>query len=297
MQYLKKIILGLFLLPTVLIAQNNNKYEFFGVLFLNDDKSKMISYRLAFEEKNGIISGYSITDLDGKHETKNTISGFYDKNSKTISFKEEDILYTKSTYNESAFCYINFKGKLKNLDSKSRIEGDFSGFFKNNKKCIDGSINLVGDKKIYDQLSKMDSKIQKTKRISPEIKEKTQMVKILDSLKINKLSKDENINVFWKSNSAKFTIWDSGKEDGDIITIYHNEKVILNKHKITNKKTTFEAALTEGLNTFKIVALNDGEIPPNTVNLEISDNERIFELMSNLKMGESSRITIIKDKM
>lgn len=100
--------------------------------------------------------------------------------------------------------------------------------------------------------------------------------------------------MFWKSAKAKFSIWDSGKEDDDIVTIYHNEKVILNKYKITNSKKVFEVEINEGLNTFKIIAQNEGEIAPNTVNIEIKDNERVFELMSNLKAGESSKITIIK---
>jgi hypothetical protein len=294
MQYLKYLILGIFLFPKIGFCQNNFEHEFLGVLFLNNDHSKMISYRLVFEEKNGKISGYSITDLDGDHETKNIISGVYDRKSNIFSFKEEDILYTKSSYEENSFCYINFEGNLKKIESKSRLEGNFTGTFKNKKKCIDGKLNLLGAAKVFERLSKIDTKIQKSKRIAPEVKEKTQMAKSLDSLKINKLSKDENLNVFWKSAKAKFSIWDSGKEDGDIVTIYHNEKVILNKYKITNSKKVFEVEINEGLNTFKIIALNEGEIAPNTVNIEIKDNERVFELMSNLKAGESSKITIIK---
>lgn len=294
MQYLKHLILAIFLFSKIGFCQNNFEHEFLGVLFLNNDQSKMISYRLVFEEKNGKISGYSITDLDGDHETKNIISGVYDKKSNVFSFKEEDILYTKSSYEENSFCYINFEGNLKKIESKSRLEGNFTGTFKNKKKCIDGKLNLLGTAKVYERLSKIDAKIQKSKRMAPEIKEKTQMTKTLDSLKINKLSKDENLNVFWKSAKAKFSIWDSGKEDGDIVTIYHNEKAILNKYKITNSKKVFEVEINEGLNTFKIIAHNEGEIAPNTVNIEIIDNERVFELMSNLKAGESSKITIIK---
>ena len=73
-------------------------YEFYGALKLNGNDKTIITYRLVFTEQNGKISGYSVTDLDGAHETKNVISGTYDKSKKQFSFQEKEILYTKSKF-------------------------------------------------------------------------------------------------------------------------------------------------------------------------------------------------------
>ncbi|NJM80858.1 MAG: hypothetical protein HC854_16850 [Flavobacterium sp.] len=111
-----------------------------------------------------MVSGYSVTDLNGAHETKNVISGTYNKKEKNFSFKEEDIIYTKSTFNKNSFCFVNYSGKVKLVNNSSKIEGDFKGLFKDKTKCIDGTVLLVGTDKIYKLVDKVNSKIQKSKK-------------------------------------------------------------------------------------------------------------------------------------
>ena len=67
--------------------------DYLGVIKLND--SSFISYSLKLTEQNGIITGYSITDIGGDHETKSNITGSYDKKTHALSFKEVGIIYTK----------------------------------------------------------------------------------------------------------------------------------------------------------------------------------------------------------
>ena len=69
----------LFFIGFNIFAYSQSQYEFFGVLRLYGNEKNIISYRLVFNENNGKISGYSITDLDGAHETKNEIFGTFDK--------------------------------------------------------------------------------------------------------------------------------------------------------------------------------------------------------------------------
>ena len=98
MKFLTKSALIFLFFPYILLSQN--KYEFLGAVKLNGNDKTLITYRLVFEEKNGVINGYSVTDLDGIHETKNTISGTYDKKTKLLTFQENDILYTKSKFSQ-----------------------------------------------------------------------------------------------------------------------------------------------------------------------------------------------------
>lgn len=277
-------------------AQGN--YEFFGAIKLNGNDKTLITYRIVFEEKNGKITGYSITDLDGSHETKNTIEGTYDKKQKILTFQEKDILYTKSKFAQSSFCFVNFSGKVKLVDNNSKIDGNFKGLYKNKTKCIDGVVNLVGSSKIYNLASKVNKKIQKSNKIDDQIKIKSNPLAILDSLKINKLSKDQNLNVFWESKRIKIEIFDAGKEDGDIINIYHNGKLILENYKVKNEKKIISIPLDLSIeNEFKIFAINEGSILPNTAKIILIDEKRTFELLTSFKKNESASITLIKKEL
>ena len=158
----------LFFISNSFFGQAN--YEFFGILKLNGDSKSMISYRINFEEKNGKIKGYSITDLEGDHETKNVITGTYDAKSKIFNFKENEILYTKSTFSQNSFCFINYVGKIKLVNKNSKLEGDFKGIFKNNSTCINGTLSLIGSDKIYEKLNTMSKKIQNSKKIDQNTK-------------------------------------------------------------------------------------------------------------------------------
>ncbi len=277
-------------------AQGN--YEFFGAIKLNGNDKTLITYRIVFEEKNGKITGYSITDLDGSHETKNTIEGTYDKKQKILTFQEKDILYTKSKFAQSSFCFVNFTGKVKLVDNNSKIDGNFKGLYKNKTKCIDGVVSLVGSSKIYNLASKVNKKIQKSNKIDDQIKIKSNPLAILDSLKINKLSKDQNLNVFWESKRIKIEIFDAGKEDGDIINVYHNGKLILENYKVKNEKKIISIPLDLSIeNEFKIFAINEGSILPNTAKIILIDEKRTFELLTSFKKNESASITLIKKEL
>lgn len=293
MKFLIKSTLIFLLFPYFLLSQN--KYEFLGAVKLNGNDKTLITYRLVFEEKNGVINGYSVTDLDGIHETKNTISGTYDKKTKLLTFQENDILYTKSKFSQSSFCFVNFSGKVKLVNNTSKIEGAFKGLFKNKQKCIDGTLALVGSNKIYNLAEKVNKKIQKSNKIDKKVKEQNNPIALLDSLKINKLSKNQNLNVFWESKSVKIEIFDSGREDGDIINLYHNNKLILENYKVKHDKKIITVNLDLATtNEFKILAINEGDLAPNTAKIILHDSNRTFELFTSFKRNESAFITFIQ---
>jgi hypothetical protein len=288
-----KSFLTLFTLLS-LISYSQTNHEFYGALKLNGNDKTIITYRLVFTEQNGKITGYSVTDLDGIHETKNSISGTYDKSKKLFTFQEREILYTKSKFDENSFCFVNFSGKVKLVENTSKLEGAFKGLFNNKTKCIDGTITLIGSNKIYNLVNKVNKKIQKSKKIDAKTKKEVNPVKLLDSLKINKLSTEQNLNVFWESNTLKLDIWDNGQEDGDIINVFLNNKLIVSEYTVTNKKKTLYITLSGKNDVFKIVATNEGKIKPNTAKLELHDKNRSFELLATLNKDEQASITIIK---
>lgn len=295
--FIKKYMYKTFLLILFFITVNNysqDKYEYFGAVKLNGSDKTIISYRLVFSENSGAIKGYSVTDLGGDNETKNIITGTYNRKTKEIKFREETILYTKSKYSQDMFCFVNFSGKVKLVESNTKLEGDFKGLYKNNKKCIDGTLALIGSNKLYKLLNKINNKIQKSTKVDEAVKQKVNPITILDSLKVNNLIKGQNLNVFTKYESMVLEIWDSKDEDGDVINLYNNDKLILENYTIRNKKKKITINVEKGQNIFTIEATDEGSLKPNTAMIQLVDQDRTFELMSNLKKGEKASITINK---
>lgn len=283
------LILSLF---NQVLAQE--KYEFIGVIEL-EDKS-VITYNLVFSENDGEIEGFSITDLQGEHETENKIIGNYDKKKKEFSFKEEDIIYTKSPITQDDFCFINFSGKLKLEKSNSKLEGDFKGLFNDGKECINGSIKLVGTASLYNKMNKLNKKINKTKLIDEKTKVRINPVKLLDSLRMNTLREGEKTSVFWKSNIFKMQIWDAGKEDGDRISILVNGKKVLDNYTISHSVKEISFPLEQQHNTIVLHAENEGEIKPNTSKISLFDGDKEIGLYTNLDTNKDTTIILIKRK-
>ena len=272
-----------------------NKFEYFGILKLNGNSKTVISYRLFFELKAGSISGYSVTDLGGDNETKNSISGIYNSKSKILKFKEDNILYTKSNFSEKSFCFINFEGKIKLTDNLTKIDGIFKGLYKNKNSCIDGTISLNGSDKIYKVLNKIENKIKNSKLIDEQKKKEVNPITLIDNLKVNNLVKNQNLNVFVGSEEVFLEIYDAESEDGDVINLYQNGKLILSNYTILKKIKQFAINLENGQNLFKIEAVTEGKVGFNTASIKIIDDDRTFDLKTSLKKDEKATITFIKN--
>ncbi|MBL4939952.1 MAG: hypothetical protein JKY16_06760 [Lutibacter sp.] len=275
-----------------LIAQE--KHEYLGVIKLND--SSFISYKLHLIENNGLISGYSVTDIQGEHETKSTITGTYNNKTNQLSFREIGIVYTKSLISDYDFCYIHFNGKIGNINSKKNIAGKFNGQYSDGSTCIDGEIDLKDIRKIEKKAQKIDKIIQKSKRITDEVKSNINLRQTLDSLNMNILKSNQNLSMFSSSTQIKLKIYDAGKVDGDKINLFINDTIVLKNYVVSKKIKKIIIALTSEKTTIKVRAINVGSISPNTTKIEIIDKNNNIKTLTSLKKGEKASITIIKVK-
>ena len=270
-----------------------NEQEYLGIIKLND--SSFISYRLNILENNNIISGYSITDIGGDHETKSNISGEYNDKTNILSFKEVGIIYTKSEVSDYDFCYINFEGKFKDIDSNKNIEGKFIGLYNDGSNCINGEIKLRNIEKIEKKAEKIDKLIQKSKRVDKTIKSSVSVTQTLDSLKMNILKPNQNLTMFSASSELKLNIYDAGKVDGDKINIYVNGSIFLRNYIVDKNIKQLTISLNSKSTLIEVVALNTGTISPNTAKIEIVDQKNNINTLTRLKKGEKTSITIVKN--
>ena len=269
-----------------------SELDYLGVIKLSD--SSFISYTLKLVEKNEIISGYSITDIGGEHETKSNITGTYSEKENRLSFKEVGIIYTKSEVSDYDFCFIHFNGIVRNIDATKNIKGKFNGLYSDGSTCINGEISLRSIQKIERKAQKIDKIIQKSKKIAPELKEKVSLIKTLDTLKMNILKSNQNLSMFSSSPRLKLHIFDAGKVDGDKINVLVNDTILLKNYIVSKKMKQLIIPLHTKLTTIKIRALNVGSISPNTAKIEITDQKNNIKTITSLKKGEKTSITIIK---
>ena len=268
------------------------EYEFFGVIKLND--TSFISYKVLFDRVNDSIQGYSLTDFAGKHETKSNIKGYYNEAENLLSFEEYDIVYTKSPVVQKDFCFVNFEGKVRNLDRVKAFSGDFRGLYADGTSCLDGMIIVNSGQEVKKRVEKIDKVVQRSRKFSDSIKKNIKVAKVLDTLTRNIIAKDENLNIFTRDQKIKLAIYDAGKEDGDVINLYVDDKPVLENYTVLHEIKYLEFDLENVETKIRVEAVSEGTSSPNTVRLEVEDSRNFVRTITNLKEGEHAQMTLVK---
>ena len=277
---------------TFTTALQAQEYEFFGVIKLND--TSFISYKVLFDRVNDSIQGYSLTDFAGKHETKSNIKGYYNEDENLLSFEEYDIVYTKSPVVQKDFCFVNFEGKVRNLDRVKAFSGDFKGLYADGTSCLDGMIIVNSGQEVKKRVEKIDKVVQRSRKFSDSIKKNIKVAKVLDTLTRNIIAKDENLNIFTRDQKIKLAIYDAGKEDGDVINLYVDDKPVLENYTVLHEIKYFEFDLENVETKIRVEAVSEGTSSPNTVRLEVEDSRNFVRTITNLKEGEHAQMTLVK---
>ena len=273
-----KFRLTVFLVFIVQISISQVKeYKYLGSIILENNIP--MSFSLDLFEKNGIVSGYSITNHGTKDETKSEIQGVYFKDDKSFQLQETQIIYTKSEAPINSFCYIRMNLKLKNRFTKKQLEGNFSGNFLDSIECAKGKI-LLAEKSIIEK---------KIKKIEKKIEKQTKKDEIIET---SILKDGDSLSIKWQAKYITIKIWDSNKEDGDRINLSINKDIILDNYETKNKEKKIKYKLKEGLNKILIEAKSLGSSPPNTSRIELIDKKKKYPLLTQLKLNKSIKIYI-----
>ena len=279
-----RFIAILFLLLCVNLGFSQNTFSYLGTLVLSDNTP--ISFSLELQEDNGIVNGYSITNINTPDETKSEISGLYFKKDKSFQLQETQILQTKSEAALNTFCYINMNLNLKGKFGSKRVQGTFKGNFLDSTECASGKVILMERTKLEKKIEKIKKKVEK------KYNEKYQDTSLVKRTEILKDGDDFTIN--WEGNKLRLFIWDANMEDGDKIELTINGNIILDDFETTNKRKKIKYKLAEGENIIEIKATNLGTSPPNTSRIELVDNKTKYPIITQLELGKTAIIKIIK---
>jgi hypothetical protein len=92
---------------------------------------------------------------------------------------------------------------------------------------------------------------------------------------------NELVKTFYTSaKEIKIDLYDNGEIDGDTISVYDNNKLIVSKKRLTDKAITINIKVDEDVpvHEFVMVAENLGSIPPNTALMVITAGTKRYEL-------------------
>ncbi|MBT4345511.1 MAG: hypothetical protein HOD68_05550 [Flavobacteriales bacterium] len=261
------------------LSQSHSVY--IGTIISTDNNP--ISYKLDFTEDNGIISGYSITNIGTNDETKSKIIGTYISSEKTLHIKETEILTTNSQEPLENFCFIEMKLEKKGIFGSKRLEGEFNGYFLNKKKCAIGRIIMIEEKKLRKIKKKIKKKIELNKR--ERVKEEEEEILMKSGEKFTFDSENKKITLL---------IWDANQEDGDKIDLLLNSVTILSNYETKNKARKIRIKLEDGKNIIEVKATNEGINPPNTSRIELIDGKTKYTVDVQLQHDKNITIEINK---
>lgn len=277
-----------------LSAQESVVYEFYGNLTTNSGY-RMPFYLKVMNPQANKYSGYTITNYKKEDQTKSSVKGTINLDTKTLSFHETGNLDTKSSADPSTFCYIHASNLKINVKEKSStVTGTFVGKLPSGEQCAAGKVLLIST-------DNLKPKIQEVKQLKlPEVKKDTAANSTPKSANIV-TEKDDSIftanEVLELKNNkptAYLQLWDGDMLDHDEVALYVNNKLYKSKILLQRNKQTISIPHPNTGVEIKIVALNQGTSEKNSLSFRFKDLNENKVYKSELKTNEFFKIKLKK---
>ena len=283
-------------------------------------KNLTYNYSLRFTvSKNNQITGYSLSDPGGFTETKTKIYGTFDSVTSILNFEEKSVLRSRVDLQKNYLCFVKAKLTLKKVKLIEMLSGKFIGTEPGSTtQCATGEIKLINTDMVKtflkqqkpslsDTANKATAQIkkEKTQKI-PEVKEKEVPENKLEgspNTENTEVKKGNTITIsdakgkefLITGNKIKLSIWDNGEVDGDKISILLNDKYILENYMVTFSSKIIEVTLSDReTDTIKIIALNEGNLPPNTATIKIESKTEQYPIITKANLNEIRTIFLRK---
>ncbi len=245
----------------------SSQVVFLGSITVSGGKS--YPYKLFVNDSDGILTGYSVSDIAGPDETKTLIKGSKNASKKQLIFRETKLVYTKSA---TEMCYLHSTLKAGTMQGAATLKGNFKGYRADGKtECGKGKLMLVCAQDILDKLleiAKEDSIPQPTSthKAVADIAEK-----LVNEADIAKILPGDRKVIVCSSSDVELDIWDAKSNDGDIITLLQDGKTLLEQYKITYRHKVLNVHIPDaGSTQLQLVAINEGTEPLNTARIKIT---------------------------
>jgi len=128
----------------------------------------------------------------------------------------------------------------------------------------------------------------------PEMK-KPEVNEIKPDISFEKRKADVLKTIEIANETFKVDLYDNGEVDGDSISLFYNNRLILSHKRLSEKAITLTLDATTGaaVNELTMYAENLGEIPPNTALMVITDGDKRYEVRIASDLKNSGTIRFI----
>jgi hypothetical protein len=237
------------------------------------------------------------------------VKGNYNAASRQLSLYDIPVVYHGSLSSREVDCIMNLHAKLRVSKEGSFLGGAFNGMPEYRNICADINFNL----KMNADASKKDSVL---KAIS-EYKESVQVWtpsyddtivaanviqrKVTNYVTEKQYTERQNVvinEIEVESDSLQVNLYDNGEIDGDMISLFYNQQLIVSNQKLTHKSIRMNLTMdtTKLINEISMFAENLGLIPPNTALLIINDGKNRFEVRLSSSLEKNATIRLKRKK-
>jgi hypothetical protein len=184
---------------------------------------------------------------------------------------------------------IKVDAKVKTIKAPTSLDINATNGFKNAYKNTQSKYKKIAEEKA----------LKNKGIITPEMLKSQRLKKNLERGNIEIPMVDRDLGVF-KTKSDKINILSSdfGTVDGDVVSIYLNGNLIVDRYTLEGRPKNFSIPLKEGFNKIEIVATDEGQLRPNTGNFKIYDDlkQTFISDLWFLAKGAKVIAMVIKEK-
>jgi hypothetical protein len=219
---------------------------------------------LQINSNNNIISGKSYDFYDATKYVKLNFSGRYNFQTHRMVLIESEIL-EHSIPKDCVPCIKTYDLTYTKNDKEESLSGNWKGQELNNKSvCPPGKITL---KRVAESAFKVDvDQSPEMKKIQIGLTLQSRQNEVIKTIKVEK-------------PSIKIELYDNAEVDGDTVTIFLNNKLLVYKKRLTDKPLTLQLNAFPGTDyELMMYADNLGSIPPNTALMVVTCGDKKHEV-------------------
>lgn len=285
---------------------------------------ELFNYKIElYPPTDGIWEGYSYTYSDQKNTVKATVTVQLQGDS-LFKIKEHQLIYNRGFKSKATICLLN--ATLNISANKKEITGPIlTQTDIQQSLCSGGTLTFVQEKEIQQlfqlpapkpSISSTPATVQKANpsviantKLQQHFQTKAQKEefelqrqkrqeerKAAEKPEQKEITEGKPHKIKVKNEIIDFFIWDGGKLDYDQVSIYVNNQELLRQYTLTASLKKFNISMEQKEMSIKILALNEGNEPPNTADIVIKDGNEIHHILAYNLKGKFAEIILIKDE-
>jgi hypothetical protein len=237
------------------------------------------------------------------------VKGNYNANTRELILYNIPVTYFGSALNMEVDCIMNFRAFLRVAKAGSTLSGKFMGLPENKYVCADITFDLTMNADISkkDSVLKVIREYKETRQVwRPSVDDTLAAVTVIQRKVVNyaveNQFKEREIVIADElevgSDSVRVDFYDNGEVDGDSVSVFFNNQLLVSSQKLSERAIHFNLALdsTKQFNELSMFADNLGSIPPNTALMIVDDGKKKYEVRLTSSLQKNGTVRIRRKK-